>query len=155
MPRVELAQNIGAVAAAVRAMGDDRSIVNEMAKTLKRDVGAIARPAFKAAALAGLPRRNRLGEYVAASRLTVKVKRGANNAAVGLAMTRKKKTKGKMSDLPRIDAGKLRHPSWGGMPWVMQRVKPGFVTVDMMGTIGPDAEKAILAAVDAAWAKVK
>jgi hypothetical protein len=155
MPRVELANDIAAVARAVRDMGDDRTVVTEMAKSIKADVGASARPALRAASLAYLPKRNGLAEFVAKSRVTVKVKRGAGSAGVSIDMTRKKKTKGKLSDLPKIDAGKLRHPVYGNRTaWTLQKVKPGFVSVGMTEAIADDAVAAILKAVDAAWEKV-
>ena len=155
MPRVELAQDIAAVARAVRDMGDDRTIVKEMAKGLKADIGQAARPAFRAASLEYLPRRNGCGEYVAKSRVTVKVRRGTGTAGVSIDMTRKKKTKGGFSDLPRIDAGSLRHPVYGQRSrWALQKVKPGFVTTGLSETIADDAEAAIVKAVDTAWEKV-
>jgi hypothetical protein len=52
-------------------------------------------------------------------------KRGGKNPSVRL-VTKAKTRRGKPRELGTLNAGQLRHPTWGTSPWVGQKVKAGF-----------------------------
>jgi len=120
-----IADDIGRVAASIRKMGADRAIVNEMAKEIRAAVPPI-RAAVRANALAYLPGSGGLGAWVAKSRVTAAIRRARNNASVTLVGGRN--SRGKRSDIKRLDAGSTRHPTFGHAPWTPQTVRAGFFT---------------------------
>lgn len=118
-------KDIAAVAAAVRALGDGRTIVNEMAKEIRRAVPPI-RKAVRAHAIAVLPSGGGLGAWVARAGVRASIKRGPRSAGIQLVAGRNS-TKGR-SELRKLDAtGQLRHPLPGNRRhWYAQTVTPGW-----------------------------
>lgn len=120
-----IATDIGRLATAVRKLGADRSIVNNMAKEIRAAVPPI-RSAVRANAVRYLPGRGGLGAWVAKARVTAQIRRGARNAAVTIVDGRN--SSGKRSDIKAIDLGGTRHPTFGHKPWTAQSVRAGFFT---------------------------
>ena len=120
--RVTGAEEIALVAAAVRAVGADRKIVNDMAAGIRRGVAPL-RKAIRAHEVEVLP--SGLGEWMASGRITARVRRGATSAGVTVVQGRNSGT-GKRSDLKRLDSmGRVRHLTWGHRPWSAQTVVAG------------------------------
>ena len=120
--RVTGADEIALVAAAVRAVGSDRKIVNDMAAGIRRGVGPV-RKAIRAHEVEVLP--SGLGSWMAAGKITARIRRGADSAGVTIVQGRNSGT-GKRSDLKRLDStGRVRHLTWGHKPWSPQTVVAG------------------------------
>lgn len=140
------------VAAELRRLGDDRTIVNEMTKRIRRQAGPI-RKAIKKSAVDTLPKTGGLGAATARSTVRVSVRRGERSAGVSIVVT-KKSPKGK-ADLNRLDLGSLRHPLWGNRKhWYPQTVTPGFATKPVEGPIADQFVRDVNEAVDAAIEEV-
>jgi hypothetical protein len=144
-------EDIALVARAVRRLGTDRVIVNNMAKEIRRAVPPV-RAAVRANAVAILPRRGGLGAWVAKTRVTARIRRSASNA--GITFVGGKNSKGKRSDLKRMDAGQTRHPTFGHRPWVAQSVTPGFFTHAVTEEGATAFREAVVVAVDNAAREV-
>lgn len=143
-------EGIALVGRAVRRLGSDRRIVNNMAREI-RAAGPPIRAEIRRSALATLPKRGGLNRWVAASRVTVRVRRGASSAGVTVVGGRNS-SRGR-SDLKRIDAGRVRAPLWGDRRyWHLQSVRPGFFRVSDEGVTA--FRDAVVRAVDQAAAEV-
>lgn len=118
------AQGIALVAKRVRQLGSDRTIINNLTKRIRTGIAPIARPAVRASALATLPAAGGLGAWVARVRVLVQVRRGAQTAGVTISAGRN--SAGGRSDIRAIDAGGVRHQTFGHRPWVTQSVPAGF-----------------------------
>jgi hypothetical protein len=141
-------EKIAAVGAAVRRLGTDRTIVNNMAKEIRAAVPPL-RTLIKAAAMRLLPSRNGLNAWVAKAKITSRVRRSANNAGVTLVDGRN--SQGARSDLKGIDAGIVRAPYFGERSsWHEQRVTPGFFTESIQGEGVEVFREAVVRAVDKA-----
>ena len=97
----------------------------ELPKALKRAAAPMVE-AIRADARERLPHRGGLAEYVAKATISVQVRTGANNASARLVGRRKQTRAGGQVDLPAINRGRLRHPTYGHGPWVTQTVPAGF-----------------------------
>lgn len=133
------AQQLGAE---LRSFDGRRKTVQAMRRALTREVGP-TRAAVKASALATLPGSNGLNVWVSKARVTVKISYASRSA--GIRLTGSRKSRADKSDLTRIDAGAVRHPSWGRRgpgQWHTQAVTPGWWSDPM------DAADGFRAAVD-------
>lgn len=146
------AEGLRLVGIAVRRLGSDRTIVNEMAKEIRGAVPPI-RAAVKASALANLPKRGGLNRWTASAKLTAQVRRGAQSAGVSLRDS--KGSRGKRHDLRALNDGFIRHPLWGNREhWYPQRVAPEFFQKAIVPE-GVDAfRNKVVVAVDRAVEKV-
>lgn len=114
------------LAAELKAFDGRRALVQAMRRGLNRAVPPV-RAAIQAHALEILPGRNGLAAWVAAARVTVRIGYAGRTAGVRLVGSRKS-TRLK-SDLTRIDAGRVRAPSWGRRTpgsWHSQAVTAGW-----------------------------
>lgn len=104
----------------------------EVSKALRRRIREPipgVRKAIRRRALETLPKRGGLNAWVAQTRVSARVSLAGSGAGVKLKGSRKS-TKGK-ADLTRLDAGRVRAPSWGRRGpgnWHAQQVSPGFFT---------------------------
>lgn len=149
---VEGSRKIALVGRALRQMGTDRSILNEMTKQIRQSAPPL-RDEIRQSARTTLPRRGGLGEWVARARINVSVKRGATTAGVYVNIG-KNSIHGR-TDLQSLDAGTVRHPLWGKRKyWYPQAVTPGFASRVIDGPafdrFQADAEQAIDVAVERA-----
>lgn len=150
--RVTGAAEIARVAAAVRAAGSDRAIVNDMAKEIRKGTLPI-RKSVKARALLILPKRGGLGRWVASARITGLVRRGVHSAGVTIRGGRN--SRGHRTDLRRIDLGETRHPTWGHAPWSPQKLVPGFFTEAVTEEGSDQLERAVLVAAQNAAERIE
>jgi len=112
----------------LRKFDNRREVVKALRKRIREPLPAV-RAAVKARALATLPKRGGLNQWVARTRVSAAVRVAGRSAGVKLKGSRKS-AKGK-SDLNRLDAGTVRHPSWGRRTpgsWHTQSVTPGYFT---------------------------
>lgn len=112
----------------LRGFDGRREIVKAIGKGVRAGVPAV-RKAIRQRALDTLPSRNGVGTWVAKSRITPSIKFTSRAGSIKLKGTRN--SIGAKSDLKRIDAGRVRAPSWGHRTkasWHTQTVKPGFFT---------------------------
>ena len=119
--RITGAAEIALVAAAVRKLGTDRKIVNDMAAAIRRGTSKI-RDAIKAHEVLVLP--SGLGAYVASGKIKTLVRRAPKSAGVLIRQGRNSQH-GTRVDMRRLDAGRIRHLTWGREPWHPQTVTPG------------------------------
>lgn len=110
-----------------------KEIVKALRKRIREPVPKIRR-SIKARALATMPKSGGLNIWVSRTKVTAQVKFTGRKAGVKLRGARNSQKK--KSDLRRLDAGRLRHPSWGKRgegQWHLQGVPSGFFS-------GPSAE---------------
>lgn len=53
------------------------------------------------------------------------------------------------ADLASIERGRVRHPTYGHRPWVLQSVTPGFFSTPLSGPIADQARQECIKAIDA------
>lgn len=130
----------------LRKYEDKKILLKEFRTEIRKPIPAI-RKAIKGVALAILPKRGGLNLWVAAIRITARMKFAGRSAGVKLIGGRR--STGAQSDIRAVDRGRVRAPSWGRRSrgdWHTQVVQPEFFTVPA------DNDKAwrgaILAAVD-------
>lgn len=105
-----------------------REVTSALRKEIRQPIPSV-RTAIKRRALDTLPKGGGLNVWVSRTKVTAKIKLAGRAAGVQLKGSRKS-AKDK-SDLRRLDAGKVRHPSWGrrgGDQWHSQTVTAGFFT---------------------------
>lgn len=105
-----------------------KEVTKALRKQIRQPVPAV-RKAIRKRAMTTLPKSGGLNVWAAQTKVGVRVKLAGRTAGVKLRGTRKS-TKEK-SDLKRLDAGKVRAPSWGRRrrgDWHVQQVTPGFFT---------------------------
>ena len=147
-----VSRDIALVAAAVRKLGNGRTIVNEMAGQIRKAVPPI-RKAVRAHELEVLPHRGGLNEWVARAGVRAAVRRAARTAGVSFVQGRN--SRGGRSDLKRIDAGRVRAPAWGNRKaWHLQAVPAGAFTNAVTTEGAQEFRAAVVVAVDEAARKV-
>lgn len=105
-----------------------KEVMQQLRKEIRQPIPSV-RAAVKRRALDTLPRGGGLNVWASKTKVTAQIKLAGRSAGVRLKGSRKS-TKDK-SDLRRLDAGKVRHPSWGRRgadQWHTQSVPDGFFT---------------------------
>lgn len=128
---------------ALRAAGD-----KEIRKVTLRTLREKAKPMGEAAkrnALVVLPAGGGLAAYVAKSRVSVRNRLTGDSAGVRIVGLRTKA--GGSIDLERLDDGRLRHPTFGHRPWVLQDVPEGWWS-DAMEREAPSVMEALADAIE-------
>lgn len=113
----------------LRSFDNRRQIVKAMRRALNKAAKTQVTPAIRAHAVAILPKRGGLNEYVASASVAALISYASRSA--GIRLRGRKKTRAGRSDLKRIDAGTVRAPSWGhrtAASWHTQSVAPGWFT---------------------------
>lgn len=135
-------------AAAARALKSaPKELRAELNKAISRSVVPLRR-AMKANAPKVLPRRGGLGARVGRSSIATRKRTGARNPSVRLEV---KPTA--VKDPERIDRGRVRHPTYGRRPWVVQNVPKGWASkpVEKHAT---QIRKDVIGAIDTVTAKL-
>ena len=123
----------------MRRLGRDLKAAG--AKDLKKELLAAGRAAGKTAqghvrahAVTDLPKKNGLNLWVA-GRARVAAQTRLTGKNVGLRLRIRHRGALGLTDLPAMNRGALRHPTFGDDPWVLQMIPPGFVyrAVDEIG----------------------
>ncbi|MGK5737276.1 hypothetical protein [Micromonospora sp. URMC 103] len=112
----------------LRRFEQRKEVTRALRKRIREPVPGV-RKAIRRRALDTLPKGGGLNVWASKTRVSAKVSLAGRGAGVKLRGTRKS-GKGK-ADLRRLDAGKVRHPSWGRRgpgQWHVQQVEPGFFT---------------------------
>ena len=116
----------------LRNLDDRRAILSEVRRGILKPVPKI-REAIKGKALATMPKRHGLNEWVAAARFAAHITMKARSLSVRMHGSRKSRYR--QSDINAIDRGRVRAPSWGRRGpdmWHVQTVQPGFATKTVM-----------------------
>ncbi len=114
--------------AELRAFRESRAVTNACARGIRAAVKP-ARTAIKAAALNTMPKAGGLNVWVSKISISAQVRLSGRRAGVKLKGGRN--SQGGRSDITRIDAGRVRAPSWGRKTkaaWHNVAVTPGFFT---------------------------
>lgn len=147
-----ISKDIALVGAAVRRLGSDRTIVNEMTKEIRK-AGPILRAVIKKNAISFLPKRGGLNEWVASSKVRIAVRRGARSAGVNAVVGRNSAKR--RTDSKAIDRGRVRAPAWGRRTsWHTQVVTPGFASKAVEDEGATEFRRLVVEAVDRAVEKV-
>lgn len=112
----------------LRGFGARREVLRGLRKRLREPLPGVQR-AITASALDTLPARNGLAAWVAAEKITAVLRVSGRAAKIKLAG--KRQSQRAQSDLAAIDAGQVRHPSWGRRgpgEWRAQGVTPEYFT---------------------------
>ena len=104
------------IAAAFDAAADD---LREQVADVERGIGDRVRDEFPGEARATLPRRGGLADRVAGSTIDVQLDAGGARPTLTVEASNAR------VDLGPVNAGTIRHPTYGGRPWVAQEVRPG------------------------------
>lgn len=115
-----------------------------------RRATAPAKTAIPESARAKLPRRGGLNEYVATGlKVTTRTSLSGPMATVRIVATDPPR-----HDIRAMDAGLVRHPTFGNRQvWRQQRIEPGFFTEPCMA-LRPGARKAIAVETDRVLAQI-
>lgn len=110
---------------------------------VRKDIRLVTAPvveAVRAEALSSLPKSGGANEWVASSKIRTSILLGAKTAGVKITASKKG------HDLKAINAGVLRHPTYGNRSaWSVTKVQPGFFSRPVN-----DAQPAVAAACMAA-----
>lgn len=151
--KVEGAEKLALLGKAIRRMGTDRTIINNLSKDIKKMVGPV-RTELRDSAIKTLPKRGGLNKWVARSRVNALVRRGVKTAGLSIREGRNSST-GKRTDLRRINAGTVRHPLFGDRHhWYLEKVEPGFATKVFDGPVVEEFTHLTLDAIDKTIAEV-
>lgn len=115
-------------AAELRAFDGRRQIVKALRRGLTRAVRPVI-PKVRAHAIDILPSSGGLGRWVASAKIGARI--GYTSRTAGVRLRGGRKSLRDASDLRRLDAGSLRHPTFGrrhGNAWHPQKVTPGWWT---------------------------
>jgi hypothetical protein len=111
-------------ASAIRDLSRDlKAAGSNLRKAIPKGMRKAARPLvrdIRAEARSSLPQRGGLAGYVASSGIRV------STTAGGVTVVGKRSKGGGLSDLEAINAGTVRHPTYGRRPWAAQGVRAGF-----------------------------
>lgn len=113
----------------LRAFDGRRNLVKAMRRGLNKAAKTQVTPAIREHALAILPKRGGLNEYVAQARVATLISYSSRSA--GVRLRGRRTSAGRRSDLKRIDEGTVRAPTWGhrtGASWHTQTVPSGWFT---------------------------
>lgn len=136
-----------------RSFAGRREVVKQLKKDIRTPVPGI-RKSIRKHAIAILPKAGGLGKWAAKSRVNVKIT--ASSRTVSATLIGGRNSAGGVSDLKRLDRGRLRHPSWGRRgrgQWHVQRVTEGWFTDP--ATNEDVWSKAVLSAVDNALKTIR
>lgn len=136
MIEVRGAEQLADLSRRLKAAGD-KDLQRELSKGIAKALQPLRRE-LPRSARAKLPRRGGLADDVAASKL--RTTRRTTGRAVGLRLTATNP-----DNIRRIDKGEVRHKTYGHLPWVRQRVTPGWFT-DPAEAAGPAARREVEAA---------
>lgn len=113
--------------AELRAFDGRRDVVRAMRKQIRKPLPKV-RQEIKRHAIAILPGRGGLGQWVAKSRITAVI-RYASARSAGVRLKGGRDSLAGRSDMYRMDLGRTRHPAWGRRgpgQWSNQAVPAGW-----------------------------
>jgi len=128
----------------LKAAGN-RELRKELLKA-GRDAGKTAQGKVRQHAFSDLPHKKGLNVWVA-SRARVSAQTKLTGRSVGLALKIQHRGVKGLTDLPAINSGRLRHPTFGDDPWVLQLIAPGFAN-RAIDDVGEELVNGFLESVD-------
>lgn len=144
--RIIGAEKLAAVSRALKQHGD-KELMREVTKGITASVKPLKKD-VKAHARSSLPRRGGLAKRVARTSLPHRTRRGAGTAGVKI-----EAKANAVNDPKRIDRGRVKHPVFGGGPWVLQDVTPGWFTKPLEDG-APVVRKELLQVMDETVSKI-
>ncbi|MFD6069442.1 hypothetical protein [Amycolatopsis lurida] len=136
------------VALAKRLRKAPKELRSELTKAITQAMRPL-KEAAKKSAIEKLPRSGGLGKRVAKTTLRHKRKMSGRGAGIRIeAQTNAVK------DPLRIDRGRVRHPTFGHRPWVLQDVRKGWFT-EPMREGAPAVQQELLQAMDRIARKIE
>ncbi len=141
-----------------RDRGIKQAVAESAREMLPGDGGYVRKPTARGLRKDGTPRKARprserksrksvpLNELVARAR--IKTVANFSGKFVGVAIIGSQSKQGKKRDLEGINAGMVRHPTFGRKPWVAQRVKPGFFDKPLEGEVSDSFKRHVFRAVN-------
>jgi hypothetical protein len=130
-------------------------VLRQLRKRMRQPLPA-ARKGVRAAAVEQLPRAGGLGVWVAKTRITANLRVTAR--AVRLTVKGSRRKDKKLSDIRRIDAGTVRHPTFGrrtgAYDWHNQAVPEGFFTKTISERYADEWRRVAVEAAEAAVAEL-
>lgn len=136
------------VALAKRLKGAPKELRGELTKAITKTVQPL-KAAAKKSAVERLPRRGGLGKRVA--KTTLRHKRKSTGRGAGIRIEAQTNA---VKDPLRIDRGRIRHPTYGHRPWVLQNVRKGWFT-EPMREGAPKVQQELLQAMDEIARKIE
>lgn len=129
------------VALAKRLKGAPKELRGELTKAITKSLQPL-KAAAKKSAVEKLPRRGGLGKRVA--KTTLRHKRKATGRGAGIRIEAQPNA---VKDPLRIDRGRVRHPTYGRRPWVLQDVRKSWFT-EPMREGAPAVQRELIQAMD-------
>jgi hypothetical protein len=112
----------------LRGFESRKEVLKSFRKALREPLPVLRRD-IRASALATLPRRNGLNQWVARAGVTLSANISTGSRAGVTLRVGRSTGKGRRADLADVDSGAVRAPSWGRRTrgsWHTQHVTPGF-----------------------------
>ena len=131
-----------------RLKGAPKQLRSELTKAITKTVAPLKKAAKQEAATR-LPQKGGLGKRVA--KTTLRHKRKNTGRDVGI---RIEASTNAVKDPLRIDRGRVKHPTYGHKPWVLQDVREGWFT-DPLEAGAPDVCKELTVAMDTVARKIE
>jgi len=141
---------LGRLVGDLKAFSAGGDVAKALRKRLREPVPE-ARRRIRDTAVAILPHRHGLNQWIASSKTTASIRLRSQRSA-GLSLRVGRNSSRKRSDVRKIDAGEVRAPSWGRRgrgEWHAQAVTGGFATDTVSGMVEQWRAAAIRAADDA------
>jgi hypothetical protein len=132
---------------ALKQAGDGRELRKEFLKEL-RAAGKPVTARIRRDLGAEMPKRGGLAAHLSKAKVGVRNRLSGDSAGVRLEISDKN------YDLPKIEKGIVRHPTYGHGPWVSQPVKPNVVT-DAIEAEASVFQTAVLDAIDTVVHKIE
>jgi len=144
--KVTGAEQFRDIARTLRGISKSKALRNELARAINKATKPL-KTSVKRSARARLPWQGGLGRKVARAKMATKVKLAGETANVSIVAIHK-------YDLEAIDRGRVRHPTFGHHPWVIQLVQPGYWTRPLVEG-SPGVRREIVGAIETIAKKIE
>jgi hypothetical protein len=141
------AEQMRAVGALLKEAGDEGKALRKGLLAEMRSAEQEGLQKAKESALANLPKRGGLNEWVAASKFASRNRLTGRTVGVSLIASKAGGRQGQ-HDVEATDAGTFRHPVFGHKVWVEQSINPGWWT-NALTSLAPELQIKLLAAMAA------
>lgn len=140
---IEGGAQLRALSRSLRAAGEDgKQLRRDTLRAIRETAKGPLTDELKKASTSRLPSRHGLAA-LAAKNLKVAARTKLTGSSAGVTVL----VEVKDMDVTKLNAGKLRHPTYGHRPWVNQKIPAGIFD-DAMKAVGGDVAKSIQAVVD-------
>lgn len=151
--RIQGAEQLRALGAAIRALGDDRTIFKTLGSRIRRMLPGIKKE-LKASAVETLPETYGFGKRVAESSFRLSLRRGADTAGASVVISGRS-AKGKTDLFDLDDSGTFRAPLFGNRQhWYPHVTEAGWASTPWQGPVADEFRDQVLGAIDDAFREV-